>query len=560
VEDNLQTIIGVILSVFILFIFPVYMAYEKKDDVSYSLAMRYTQELVDEVRSKGYLTKSMYEEFERKLKITGNSYDIKLTHEYNRYDPITNYYTLENKKYVLVQTSTQESRKKYEQELIDDAIRGGGLTENSSKESIESYLKLRYEQENIYKVENTYRLSQEVNTEEHIKSVLYNEKKLKRNSQSDVVYCSDAKEEDGCEYAYTMNVDDTFNVIIKNTNTTLATVIYNMVTAHLLDDNTRIYVNYGGDILANKWQDNIDYAKMKHDNLSLSKFEETVIFSSEKRFSEDSSNQVTISKRFTDEYTLDFDVLPSDVTELRKKGDLDITDFSGYNFAMGVDRYAASQNLSYLSVSVGINGISLINTRINHPISENKIDLPEYATIVGGKQIIQNRRIDELSEITITDGGQGRLIIEYTLKKDGTSLAVEKQIVDDEYLFRGITWTSKNLEVGDYSVYKKGGMEFVLEAGTTSFRVTAGESIIDHTTLLSYPTEIKDYTNVRIEFVNKDENTNMYIANLYLDGTKVEESIPMTKIPELNIIGKAKMNSDIFSFNGNMKNVKIYSK
>lgn len=546
---------------FILFIFPVYMAYEKKDDISYSLAMRYTQQLVDEVRSKGYLTKSMYEEFERKLKITGNSYDIKLTHEYNRYDPITNYYTLEDKKYVLVQTSTQESRKKYEQELIDDAIKKGGLTENSSDESIESYLKLMYEQEDIYKVENTYRLSQEINTEEYIKSVLYSEKKLQRNSQSAMVVCSDAKEEDSCEYAYTMNVDDTFNVIIKNTNTTLATVIYNMITAHLLDENTRIYVNYGGDILANKWQGNIDYAKMKHDNLSLSKFEEIIVFLNEKRFNGESSNSVTISKSFTDEYTLDFDVRPNDVTELRKKGALDITDFSGYNFAMGVDRYAASQNLSYLSVSVGINGISLISTSSNYPVSENKIDLPEYATIVGGKQIIQNRRIDELSEITITDGGQGRLVIRYTLKKDGSSVAVEKQIVDDEYLFKGVNWTiNKLIEPGASSVYDKGNVQFVLEAGTTSFIITASKPITTHTTLLSYPTEITDYTNVRIEFVKDDENTNLYIANLYLDGIKVEESIAMSQIPKLNVVGKTKINSDVFYFNGNMKNVKIYSK
>ena len=48
-EDNIQTIIVVIISAFLLFIFPVYMAYEKKDDISYALAMRYTQDLVDEV-------------------------------------------------------------------------------------------------------------------------------------------------------------------------------------------------------------------------------------------------------------------------------------------------------------------------------------------------------------------------------------------------------------------------------------------------------------------------------------------------------------------------------
>lgn len=544
---------------FMLFIFPVYMAYEKKDDISYSLAMRYTQELVDEVRSKGYLTKSMYEEYERKLKLTGNSYDIKLTHEYKRYDPITNYYTLEGDKYVLVKTSTQEARRKYEQDLIDDAIEGGGLTENSSEESVENYLKFRYKQAEIYKIENTYRMSQELYDTEYIKSMLYNEKKLHRNSLSDTVVCSDAKEEDYCEYAYVMNVDDTFNITIKNTNTTLATVIYNMVTAHLLDENTRIYVNYGGDILASKWQGNIDYAKMKHDNLSLSKFEETIVFLDEKKFN--GEGEVAISKRFIDEYVLDFEVQPKDVTELRKKGNLDITSFSGYNFALGTNRYAVNQNLSYLSVSVGINGVSLIKTNTNYPVSENKIDLPQYATLVGGKQIIQNRRIDEFSKIKITDGGQGRLVIQYTLKKDGSSIAVEKQIIDDEYVFKDVNWTwSKLIEPGSYSIYTKGNVEFVLEAETTSFTIYASKSQTTHETILSYPTNINDYTNVRIEVVKKDEDTDLYIANLYLDGIKVEESIPMTQVPEINAVGKSRIDNEDFYFKGNMKNVKIYSK
>ena len=117
-EDNIQTIIVVIISAFLLFIFPVYVAYEKKDDISYALAMRYTQDLVDEVRGKGYLTKNMYEDYRAKLKLTGNTYDIQLTHEYNRYDPITNYYKLEDEKYILIKTTTQEQRKQFEQEKL----------------------------------------------------------------------------------------------------------------------------------------------------------------------------------------------------------------------------------------------------------------------------------------------------------------------------------------------------------------------------------------------------------------------------------------------------------
>ena len=128
-EDNIQTIIVVIIAVFILFIFPVYMAYEKKDDISYALAMRYTQDLVDEVRSKGYITKYMYEDYRVKLKVTGNSYDIDMTHEYNRHDPITNYYMVdENGKYILVKSTTQEEKEK----IIKDAIIEGKILETAT--------------------------------------------------------------------------------------------------------------------------------------------------------------------------------------------------------------------------------------------------------------------------------------------------------------------------------------------------------------------------------------------------------------------------------------------
>ena len=55
-EENIQFFLGVLVSIFLLFIFPVYMAFEKKDDVAYVLALRFTQEFVDNARSKGYIT------------------------------------------------------------------------------------------------------------------------------------------------------------------------------------------------------------------------------------------------------------------------------------------------------------------------------------------------------------------------------------------------------------------------------------------------------------------------------------------------------------------------
>jgi len=169
-EENISRFVTAIIAIFILFIFPVYTAYEKKDDISYALAVRYTQEFVDNVRRKGYITQELYQDYAKSLIATGNTYSIELEHEYVRYD-------------------------------VD-------YVDGSNKSA----------------TRNT-----ELFTNDHIINILDNGQ------------------------VYTMNVNDNFNVKIKNTNVTLATVIYNIVTVNTSSNNVRIYVDYGGKILAEKW-------------------------------------------------------------------------------------------------------------------------------------------------------------------------------------------------------------------------------------------------------------------------------------------------------------------
>ena len=191
-EDNIQVIITIIIAAFLLFIFPVYMAYEKKDDISYALAMRYTQDLVDEVRSKGYLTKDMYEDYRARLKATGNSYDIELTHEYYRYDPITNYYSLNDKgEYTLVKSSTQLKRQEYEKQVINQAIAEGKLQNKATENEKSAYIANAYKEQNIQKVVDTYEVSKEIYTTNHILNVLSSEKKLLLNADTKNVVCND---------------------------------------------------------------------------------------------------------------------------------------------------------------------------------------------------------------------------------------------------------------------------------------------------------------------------------------------------------------------------------
>lgn len=169
-EENISRFVTAIIAIFILFIFPVYTAYEKKDDISYALAVRYTQDFVDNVRRKGYITQELYQDYAKSLLATGNTYSIELEHEYVRYDG----------------------------DYVDKTV--GTATRNT-----------------------------ELFTNDHILNILDNGQ------------------------VYTMNVNDNFNVKIKNTNVTLATVIYNIVTVNTSSNNVRIYVDYGGKILAEKW-------------------------------------------------------------------------------------------------------------------------------------------------------------------------------------------------------------------------------------------------------------------------------------------------------------------
>lgn len=596
-EDNIQTIVIVLVSVFLLFIFPVYMAYEKKDDISYALAMRYTQDLVDEVRSKGYISKYMYDDYRAKLKVTGNSYDIKLTHEYNRYDPITNYYTVKGGKYTLVKTTTQEEKTR----IINEGIEQGRLAKNATKEQQDKYIAsvFGYDVTKVnLKSEDTYQIYKQTYTTSHIESILNSERKLLLNTSSANVKCSDSDTStDGCEYAYIMNVGDNFNVTIKNTNTTLATVIYNMVTANTLDNNTRIYVNYGGAILSNKWYDSIDYSKMDHEKLTIDKLEVIEKFPAEQHY-EEAKAETNVTNKFTKtyegEYAIDFDVKPTGVTEIRQKGKLSVANYSGYNFAIGNN--TALNESSMMSVSVGINGITLItNTSVNLKALTNKnVVLPTYQYQVKNSRIEQEEYtcIDEetgeektcIREKTVeyneTKTGQRKITDYSSLRVLYQSKGVLKVILigkgvpnyttyilveDKNNLLKGLDKTINNPTSSVISGTKgekasRGtDIQYKISITDTTISVSANQFVSEEMTILSYPVPISDYVNVRIEVKEKKNTEDVYTAILYLDGERVDESIDMNIIPKVNVVGMSIIGNEINYFDGSIKNVELYN-
>ena len=79
-DGVLQRVVSILISVVIFFILPIYIAYEKKDDISYALALKITTDFVDNVNSKGYITSEMYDDFIAELAVTQNSYDVYMEH------------------------------------------------------------------------------------------------------------------------------------------------------------------------------------------------------------------------------------------------------------------------------------------------------------------------------------------------------------------------------------------------------------------------------------------------------------------------------------------------
>lgn len=213
-DDNLQRVFSVLLSVIILFILPLYITFEKIDDISYSLALKITSNFVDNVNAKGYVTEEMYNDFVSRLTVTGMTYDIKMEHVAKKYTPV--YYAY-NENNVLLNT-------------FDYSIYSSYINKDASEGNVEID-GTRYNKDNI---KLSYSTSE----------IKYTEKQIldKINSNDDKIY--------------TMNKGDEFGVRIKNDNVTIATVLFNAFTLGIggIENNTRVYINYGGTVAEEEYR------------------------------------------------------------------------------------------------------------------------------------------------------------------------------------------------------------------------------------------------------------------------------------------------------------------
>lgn len=87
-SETLSKIIALVISILLLFIFPVENMLTRQDDITRTVVLNETAEFVDSVRNLGYITPLMYMQFTHALSTTGNIYEISMEHIHYRIDPI----------------------------------------------------------------------------------------------------------------------------------------------------------------------------------------------------------------------------------------------------------------------------------------------------------------------------------------------------------------------------------------------------------------------------------------------------------------------------------------
>ncbi len=251
-ESSLQKIISAIVGVLVLFIVPIYVAFEKIDDISYSLVLKITQNFVDNATNKGYISPDMYNEFVSGVYATNNSYEITLEHVKKRYDPViyiyeklkdnSGNYVIENNAYKKGKVSMILDYEKY----IDDYLDG----DSALHVGTEIYY---FNDAGPWLIETAQAINEEIISDKQIVERIFRGTgltkleflRLCRLGEIDT-YISNAYKN---ENSYVMNKGDKIIVTVKNSNKTMAGVLYNMLTANVgSDDVAKIFVEYGGTV------------------------------------------------------------------------------------------------------------------------------------------------------------------------------------------------------------------------------------------------------------------------------------------------------------------------
>ena len=166
----------------------------------------------------------MYDDFVSNLSMTDNTYTISLEHISKKYYPIYNNYENDGKykeSFDYAQFNKEKDIKKFPNIKL-------GYSMKEEKYYTDQILAAMDSSETIL-------------TNTHYKTTSIDELSLRPNLYATGIY--------------TMNEGDQFNVIVKNDNTTIASILFNTLTFGANNDNPKVYIDYGATI------DNADYLK-----------------------------------------------------------------------------------------------------------------------------------------------------------------------------------------------------------------------------------------------------------------------------------------------------------
>lgn len=105
--DSIGKVAGILISVVLLFFAPLLMMAQKQEMMMESYVFSKTAYLVEHIKSNGYLSKQMYEQYERQLSLTGFVYEIQMEHEH------VTYYLDEEGRY------QKQYQKQYEEDMFE---------------------------------------------------------------------------------------------------------------------------------------------------------------------------------------------------------------------------------------------------------------------------------------------------------------------------------------------------------------------------------------------------------------------------------------------------------
>lgn len=239
-SDVLQRVFSIIMATLVFFFLPLYIAFEKMDDIAYSLALSVTSNFVNDVTNKGYITEKMYTDFVSNLSVTGNSYEIRMQHVSKKYNP------------AILAVDANNNNKYFDFDLYKSKI----STVNGEQVLDSNYTKptLTYKSSEIKYTEKQIlgALDSKYYTEVYDISDVDNYQNL---SLRDIPLISGLYRINDTTNLYPMNKGDEFTVVVKNTNTSIASVLFNVLTLGAnVKNNTKVYINYGGTIENEKYR------------------------------------------------------------------------------------------------------------------------------------------------------------------------------------------------------------------------------------------------------------------------------------------------------------------